>query len=183
MAPTSSTCTAIDVIAPLQGEAHGNAATLNTSHGMLSVEDERSKQPSSRADGNLGGPPPRAPVSPTSFCPAWGRVPEPKVWTLLHVPNLWCDLTIVDRDIDESRGKARGQWRRLTWTLRVWAAALIVAVVVPTIGTSAFNPVLLGVFLGPGVGAKHRHGHRTGQYRQQTLIRARVAPSDQAAAQ
>jgi len=45
------------------------------------------------------------------------------------------------------RRKMRTQWRLLTWSLRIIAVVLIVAVVLPTIGTSAFDLRLLAVFV------------------------------------
>jgi len=45
------------------------------------------------------------------------------------------------------RRKMRTQWRLLTWSLRIIAVVLVVAVVLPTIGTAAFDLSLLAVFV------------------------------------
>ena len=45
------------------------------------------------------------------------------------------------------RRKMRTQWRLLTWSLRIIAVVLVVAVVLPTIGTAAFDLRLLAVFV------------------------------------
>ena len=56
-------------------------------------------------------------------------------------------MTLDQGDLAGFRREMRRRWRRLTWTLRISAVVLIVWVVVPTIGTAAFNPVLLGAGL------------------------------------
>jgi uncharacterized protein involved in cysteine biosynthesis len=49
------------------------------------------------------------------------------------------------------RRKMRAQWRLLTWCLRITAVVLIVAVVLPTIGTAMFNLWLLSAFVLTGL--------------------------------
>jgi hypothetical protein len=56
-------------------------------------------------------------------------------------------MTLDQGDLAAFRRKMRSRWRRLTWSLRVGAVVLIVWVVLPTIGTAAFNPWLLGAWL------------------------------------
>jgi hypothetical protein len=57
-------------------------------------------------------------------------------------------LKSVDQgELATLRRKMRAQWRLLTWCLRIIAVVLIVAVVLPTIGTAMFNLWLLSAFV------------------------------------
>jgi len=55
--------------------------------------------------------------------------------------------TVDQSELAAFRRKMRTQWRLLTWSLRIIAVVLIVAVVLPTIGTAAFDLRLLAVFV------------------------------------